>query len=82
MTDIIVKVMVDVLLILALVTKEMKQGKMSKFIPDDTSPSFDLSFFRKIPEKVGRSEIEDALRRLDKLTVGWRLRKVCGPRMA
>ena len=33
MTDIIVKVMVDVLLILALVTKEIRQGKISKFIP-------------------------------------------------
>ncbi|KAF8463549.1 hypothetical protein DFH94DRAFT_699530 [Russula ochroleuca] len=32
MTDIIVKVMVDVLLILALVTKEMKQGKMKRFL--------------------------------------------------
>ena len=54
MTDIIVKVMVDVLLILALVTREIKQGKLSEFTLDDmTSPS-DLSFFRKIYEKVGR----------------------------
>ncbi|KAF8487531.1 hypothetical protein DFH94DRAFT_678537 [Russula ochroleuca] len=52
MTDIIVKVMVDVLLILALVTKEIKQGKIKRFL-------------KKL---VGRSDIEDALRRLDKLT--------------
>ncbi|KAF8463552.1 hypothetical protein DFH94DRAFT_857982 [Russula ochroleuca] len=52
MTDIIVKVMVEVLLILALVTKEIKQGKMKRFM-------------KKL---VGRSDIEDALRRLDKLT--------------
>jgi hypothetical protein len=35
MTDIIVKIMVDVLLILALVTREIKQGKISGFILDD-----------------------------------------------
>jgi hypothetical protein len=35
MTDIIVKVMVDVLLIFALVTREIKQGKMSGFFLDD-----------------------------------------------
>ena len=53
MTNIIVKVMVEVLLILALVTREIKQGKISTFNIDDmTSPS-DLSFFRKIHEKVG-----------------------------
>jgi len=32
MTDIIVKVMVEVLLILALVTKEIKQGKLSELV--------------------------------------------------
>jgi hypothetical protein len=53
MTDIIVKVMVEVLLILALVTKEIKQGKISKFFLDDIPSSFDLSYFRKILEKVG-----------------------------
>ncbi|KAF8463773.1 hypothetical protein DFH94DRAFT_827487 [Russula ochroleuca] len=52
MTDIIVKVMVDVLLILALVTREIKQGKIKRFM-------------KKL---VGRSDIEDALRRFDKLT--------------
>ena len=53
MTDIMVKVMVEVLLILALVTKEIKQGKLSEFAPDDIASSFDLSFFRTICEKVG-----------------------------
>ena len=55
MTDIIVKVMVEVLLILALVTREVKQAKISEFILGDMPSSFDLSgFFRKIPEKVDR----------------------------
>ena len=53
MTDIIVKVMVEVLLILALVTKEIKQVKISKFFPDDMPSAFDLTCFRKIYEKVG-----------------------------
>jgi hypothetical protein len=53
MTDIIVKVMVDVLLILALVTREIRQGKISELILDDISSSFDLPSFRKISEKAG-----------------------------
>ena len=69
MTDIIVKVMVEVLLILAFVTKEIKQGKISKFVLDNMPFSFDLSFLERFVKKlVGRSDIEDALQRLDKLT--------------
>ena len=34
MTGIIMNVMVEVLLVLALVTKEVKQGKLSEFILD------------------------------------------------
>ena len=35
MVDIIIKVMVEVLLILALVTKEIEQGKLSELTLDD-----------------------------------------------
>ncbi|KAH9073522.1 hypothetical protein EDB83DRAFT_2219557, partial [Lactarius deliciosus] len=52
MTDMIVKIMVEVLNIFAIATKEMKHGRAKKF-------------FRKL---VGRQDIEDALARLDKLT--------------
>ncbi|KAH9028671.1 hypothetical protein EDB85DRAFT_1867732, partial [Lactarius pseudohatsudake] len=52
MTDIIVKIMVEVLNIFAIATKEMKQGRAKMFI-------------KKL---VGRKDIEDALKRLDKLT--------------
>ncbi|KAH9055239.1 hypothetical protein EDB87DRAFT_1341305 [Lactarius vividus] len=52
MTDMIVKIMVEVLNIFAIATKEMKQGRAKKF-------------FKKL---VGRKDIEDALARLDKLT--------------
>jgi len=69
MTNIIVKVMVEVLLIIALATKEIQQGKISELISDDRRsfliyPSSER-FFKKL---LGTSEIEDALRRLDKLT--------------
>ncbi|KAH8986717.1 hypothetical protein EDB92DRAFT_1818199 [Lactarius akahatsu] len=52
MTDIIVKIMVEVLNIFAIATKEMKQGRANRFL-------------KKL---VGRKDIEDALARLDKLT--------------
>jgi hypothetical protein len=52
MTNIIVKIMVEVLNIFAIATKEMKQGRAKKYL-------------KKL---VGKKEIEDALKRLDKLT--------------
>ncbi|KAI9433096.1 hypothetical protein BJY52DRAFT_1218810 [Lactarius psammicola] len=52
MTDVIVKIMVEVLLILGIATKEVEQGRTKKY-------------FKKL---VGRNDVEDALRRLDKLT--------------
>ncbi|KAF8496235.1 hypothetical protein F5888DRAFT_1706680 [Russula emetica] len=52
MTEIIVDVMVQVLHILALLTKEIKRGKIKRFL-------------KKL---IGRSDIEDALRRFEKLT--------------
>jgi hypothetical protein len=41
MKDIIVKIMVEVLGIFGIVTKEMKQGRASESIPDDTPPVAD-----------------------------------------
>jgi len=69
MTDIIVKVMVNVLLILALSTKELKQPKISELDHDDkVSLLTYLSSERFFRKQVGRSDIEDALRRLEMLT--------------
>jgi hypothetical protein len=69
MMDIIVKIMTEVILILALVTKEIKQGRLSEFIPVDrlflSAHCCIEKFLKKV---VGRSDMEDALRRLDKLT--------------
>ncbi|KAN0128635.1 hypothetical protein V8E53_013554 [Lactarius tabidus] len=52
MTDIIVKIMIEVLNIFAIATKEMRRGRATKFM-------------KKL---LGKKEMEDALKRLDKLT--------------
>ncbi|KAH9061879.1 hypothetical protein EDB87DRAFT_1830686 [Lactarius vividus] len=52
MTDIIVKIMVEVLSIFAIATKEIRQGRAKKFV-------------KKL---VGRRDIEDGLQKLDRLT--------------
>ncbi|KAF8266719.1 hypothetical protein EI94DRAFT_1830495 [Lactarius quietus] len=52
MIDIIVKIMVEVISILGIVTKEMRQGRTKKYL-------------KKL---FGRKDVEDALKRLDNLT--------------
>jgi len=52
MTDIIVQIIVEVLTILAVATKEVKRGRLKKY-------------FKKL---MGDTEVEDRLQRLDKLT--------------
>ena len=69
MTDIIVKIMVEFLSILAIATKEIKQSKASKVTPKYGLFLFTYcssgTFLKKL---VGRTDIEDALQRLEKLT--------------
>jgi hypothetical protein len=67
LTDVIVKIMVEVLSI-GIVTKEIEQGKLSMSFCVDMSASVDLraeKFFKKL---AGMKDVEDALQRLDKLT--------------
>jgi ankyrin repeat protein len=52
MTDVIVRIMVEVLCVLGIATNEIKQSRMKKYA-------------RKL---IGRTEMEDAMKRLDKLT--------------
>jgi hypothetical protein len=68
MRDIIVKIMVEVLGIFGIVTKEMKEGRASELILDDTFPVADRDPEKYLKKLVGRRDIEDALIRLDKLT--------------
>ena len=68
MTEITVKIMVEVLLILGIVTKEIKRGRISKSFFVDITPKIDFDSGKYLKARVGRKDIEDALRRLDKLT--------------
>ena len=64
-----VKIMVEVLEIFAIMTKEIKQGRASKSVSDYMSPVFyrvsEISRKKFFKELIGRKGIKDALRRLD-----------------
>ena len=69
MKDIMVKIMVEVLGIFAIVTKEIKQGRASELIfYDDTLHVTHKDSEKYLKKLIGRKDIEDALRRLDRLT--------------
>jgi hypothetical protein len=55
MKDIIVKIMVEVLGIFGIVTKELKQGRASESIPHDMFPVADRRF-REISEEINWKE--------------------------
>jgi hypothetical protein len=68
MSDIVVKVMGEVIVVLALATKQIKQGRLSKW-----TTTYRASMADRITEKfakklLGESEIEAVLQRLDRLT--------------
>jgi hypothetical protein len=69
MTDITVKIMAEVLSILAIATKEIEQNFAGELVPGDrrslVTYSFSVRFGRRL---AGRTDIDDGLRRLDKLT--------------
>ena len=68
MKDVIMKIMVEVLGIFGIVTKEMKQGRASESIPDDWFPVTDGDPEKYVKKLIGRRDLEDALSRLDRLT--------------
>ena len=68
MTDIIIKIMVEVLSIIGIVTKEVGQGRTSMSFPVDISPKIDGHAEAYLKKLVGRKDVEDALQRLDQLT--------------
>jgi hypothetical protein len=63
MTDIIVRIMVEVLSVFALATKQIRQGRFSKCVITFTLPI--EKFAKKL---LGESEIEAVLQRLNRLT--------------
>jgi hypothetical protein len=70
MSNIIIKIMVEVLSVFSLATKQIKEGRLSKR-SFNLTPSFLSTFVsEKFAKKLfGESEIEDILQRLDRLTV-------------
>jgi len=70
MTDIIIKIMVELLSVLALASKQIKQGRFSKCA---VTLAYTLRRTQHATEKfakqlLGESEIETILQRLDRLT--------------
>ena len=67
MMDIIMQIMVEVLSILGIATKEMKQGRTSESSLSKCA-TVDRGCLEKYMKKlVGRTDMEDSLKRLDKL---------------
>ena len=68
MTDIITQIMVEVLKVFGIATKELKRGSASEFWDCCLGIGTELrleKFFRKL---AGMADLEDALKSLDKLT--------------
>jgi hypothetical protein len=69
MTLVVVKVMVEVLRILAIATKEIDENRASELISGyELTLSVYLSSERGLRKLVGRKDIDDALQKLDKVT--------------
>jgi hypothetical protein len=68
MMDIMVKIMVEVISILGIATKEIKQGRMSKYCCTNMRMLTEGCSEKYLKKLIGRTEIEDGLKRLDKLT--------------
>ena len=68
MTDVMVKIMIDVITILGIVTKEVRQGRTSMSFLVFLFLKIDLRAERYLTSLIGRKDIEDALQRLEKLT--------------
>ena len=68
MIEVIVNVMVEVLIIIGLATREIKQGRISESAPNRASPLLIYcSLERFLKKLIGRPDIKDALQRLDNL---------------
>ena len=70
MTNVIVKIMIEILSILAIATKEIRQGRSSEYSDLQYIICYWLSFFLEkfVKKLLGGNDIEGALKRLDTLT--------------
>ena len=68
MSEIMVKIMVEVLSVLALATKQINQGRFSKWLPLINSSLVECCAEKFAKKLLGESDIEAVLQRLDRLT--------------
>ena len=68
MTDIIVKIMIQLLSVLALATKQISQKRFSKCAVTYTSSAAQRTTEKFAKKLLGETEIETVLQRLDRLT--------------
>jgi len=70
MMDIIIQIVVEVLSILGIATKEIKQGPLSEYLLRlyNTTTLTEVCSEKYARRLTGRSKIEDSLKRLDRLT--------------
>jgi hypothetical protein len=68
MTDIIIRIMIEVLSVFALATKQMRQGRFSKCAIRYTSPMAQCVIEKFAKKLLGESEIEAVVQRLNRLT--------------
>jgi hypothetical protein len=70
MSDIITKILVEVLSVLSLATKQIKHGRLSKLLyMTCVCLVCDVKLEKFAKKLLGESEIEDILHRLDRLTL-------------
>ena len=68
MVDTIAAIMVEVLNLIGIATKEIKQGRISKRFLTNKFPLTKLLSEKYLKKLIGKNDIEDALKRLDSLT--------------
>ena len=68
MTDVVIKIMVELLSVIALASKQIKQGRLSECASTCTLPVAQCSTVKSTKKPRGESEIEAVLQQLDRLT--------------
>jgi hypothetical protein len=68
MTEVIVKIMLELLSVLALASKQIKQGRFSKCAITSILSMTQCAIEKFTKKLLGESEIETVLQRLDRLT--------------
>jgi hypothetical protein len=68
LVDIMVKIMIELLNVLALATEQIKKGRLSKWSTTRSSSLVDLGTEKFAKKLLGESDMEAILQRLDRLT--------------